>query len=477
MYQNGISILPGALPPDVSRGHPLLFYVCSASCMLIGGSSISAMHIFPLLASVLLLSGIYFTCLSFFGIKPAIASTVLVASQSMFFAQSSLLLPEIFLAALSIWTLYFFTKRNLWLTAATTTLALYTKESAICLAATICLLELIICFKNKSPLKIIIINLAILTLPLLAIALFFIAQHNRYGWWLFPEHVGYINFSPELYKGALRFSLELIFFDQWRIAFWSIANLLALVATVKNKKASILLLPLLFILCYMVIHEQYAFISRWLFYGAIIPGLYLLIHGMNKLSYTTQQQSIYLYSIVTFSIVYLVFTAGNFFTDRYLTIILVLSCIFLIALIQLLTNTTNSKWFTPIVLVLIAISITHLFFDTRPGDTRMGLADAVHSEEQLIRKVEELNIYTDSIAVPQHLIRQHLLLPLTGYRTTKNTFMHLASEIKPGTQYLIVNNMGLPEYYAQQITREACWKPIYTISIGESKGTIYTRTK
>src|SRR4051812_20266565 len=58
MVENGPSLMPGCIPDNCARGHPLLFhFLCSLWIKCFGSSNV-AVHSFALLTSVLLLIGI-----------------------------------------------------------------------------------------------------------------------------------------------------------------------------------------------------------------------------------------------------------------------------------------------------------------------------------------------------------------------------------------------------------------------------------
>jgi len=49
LFENGLSLFPGAVPFDISRGHPLFFHFMNAAAWHVFGNSITGSHIFPLL--------------------------------------------------------------------------------------------------------------------------------------------------------------------------------------------------------------------------------------------------------------------------------------------------------------------------------------------------------------------------------------------------------------------------------------------
>src|SRR5271170_3215814 len=55
MYLHGVSLMPTAIDPELSRGHPLFFHAIAAIWMHIFGNSHISMHSFALTISVLFL--------------------------------------------------------------------------------------------------------------------------------------------------------------------------------------------------------------------------------------------------------------------------------------------------------------------------------------------------------------------------------------------------------------------------------------
>ena len=59
MYLHGPGLMPNAIDPELSRGHPLLFHALAATWMKIFGTSHVSLHSFALLISILFLIFIY----------------------------------------------------------------------------------------------------------------------------------------------------------------------------------------------------------------------------------------------------------------------------------------------------------------------------------------------------------------------------------------------------------------------------------
>ena len=108
MATHGPSLLPGSIPSGYSRGHPLLFhFLCSVWIRCFGYSNV-AVHSFPLLVSVLCLIAIFEGCLRMFGGRVATVALLLVATQVIFFVQSSFVLPEVMVTMFTFLSLYYY---------------------------------------------------------------------------------------------------------------------------------------------------------------------------------------------------------------------------------------------------------------------------------------------------------------------------------------------------------------------------------
>ncbi len=203
LLDNTVSILPGDLPPDLSRGHPMLFVFLTSFWMNLFGETLIVGHLFMLLISVSLVIST-----SFIAFKLTKSKTVgLIAGTYLFFqvpfmAQSELILPEVMLALFIIWAFYFLLKEKMVWYALFASLALLTKETAIIVPA-IGVAYLLI--KNRS----VHIKSTLLAIsPYLTFAAFLCIQKIQNGWFLFPYHTGLIhweldyittNFSNALY--------------------------------------------------------------------------------------------------------------------------------------------------------------------------------------------------------------------------------------------------------------------------------------
>ncbi len=199
MYDRAVSLSPQAIPVDYSRGHPLLFHFLGVCWMNIFGPSLVSTHIFALSISVILLTSIYLFCTKIFSEKIALTAVLIILVQPMFLAQSGLILPEILLSLFMITALFSYINgyRILyWIAAAC---AIMTKETTIILFCSIPLYKIVLAVldkeKNYAPL---IKELLFIISPLFVWLLFLVWQKILLGWFFFPDHTGYIDFTPDV---------------------------------------------------------------------------------------------------------------------------------------------------------------------------------------------------------------------------------------------------------------------------------------
>ncbi|MEM6344619.1 MAG: glycosyltransferase family 39 protein [Bacteroidota bacterium] len=189
MVDEGIGLLPSALPPDLSRGHPLFFYFFFAAWTKIVGYSIVKIHFFALMVTL----GVAWTTW-WIGYKllheaaGAIAG-IAVLMMPFIFAQAHLILPEMLLGGLMLWGLYSFHQRKWWAYLIWGSLAVLTKESALVMVMACLTYSLL--FGAAERWKMSLISLS----PLIGFALFLIIQRFQNGWFFFPYHTGFISFD------------------------------------------------------------------------------------------------------------------------------------------------------------------------------------------------------------------------------------------------------------------------------------------
>jgi hypothetical protein len=229
MLDNGISILPSSVPAQMSFGHPLFLPFLLASIAKFGTYSIPLMRGAILLFSLLLAIGVFILARkNSSNYLSALVAVVVFLAQPIVFAQSTMILLEVLLTLLIVYTILFNTNNRHLLAAFTASLAVLTKETGIVLAIALLLHTFIDFYFNKDRKKLIRLSL-IYSVPILVFLGFLMLQKLTYGWFLNPANLGAtkLTFSSMIQK-TWDYPIEIVFLDQGRF-FLSIVLLIYLV--------------------------------------------------------------------------------------------------------------------------------------------------------------------------------------------------------------------------------------------------------
>lgn len=397
MEATKLGILPDALPPELSRGHPLLFHFLGAAWMTAFGTSTTVGHIFPLFLSVLLFVAVYlFGKKIFLSDKAGFTAAFVLALQPIFLAQSGLLLPEVMLALFSLITFYFYldNKRILYVLAGI--LTLFTKESGLTVIATLLLwtlLEALFSSDGKKWKKF-FVNSVIISLPLIPFIAYFVYQNMIQGWFFFPEHIGLIASTPEKILNQLERYAAYVFIYQGR-------NLLTFSTII-----ALLVVP---------------FSGRTLEQNESKAVLVLLLHCF----------------------VYLIFSSLNFYSDRYtMMLIPMLSLLFAFCI----NKAFDFNWVPWVVLVVVAGLQWQEINKRTNSDHNLGYADAIETHEKAIAYCEEKEL-KDKIFYGYFLMERYMENPYSGYVTEDDKFTDVSGVFNDKTEYAIFSNVEDKENY------------------------------
>ena len=246
MFDQGPGLLPSALPPELSRGHPLLFYFLFAATLSVTGYSLTKLHLIALACTWLLVGAVYRVVARLQGPAAGLLAGLLLLVQPCMYALSGLALPEILLSFFLLQALYTFAERRYGWYLLWADLALLTKESALVMITATFLWGLVM--EGKSRYQAVGLALA----PLIVYAAFLLVQKVQNGWFFFPYHLGLISFDLHELIPKLRLSTDFLWSFQARWT-WiiSLLGLLVGLAWVGRKQGKwpawrFLLLSLLF---------------------------------------------------------------------------------------------------------------------------------------------------------------------------------------------------------------------------------------
>jgi 4-amino-4-deoxy-L-arabinose transferase-like glycosyltransferase len=409
MAENGLAILPGDANPGLTRGHPLLFYFLSALWIKIFGSKLVVVHLFSLLFSCTLLLALYMVARDIFNETTALVATFLFALNTIFLAQSTQLLPEIMLALFTLLTFYAYVRKKWIPFAFFSVLLVMTKETGMVLAGTLfldkLLLEKLVFKDQKRSWPILTKELAILCIPFIAFASFMVLQKVHMGWFLFPEHMGMTISDPRVILERINSLFFRLLFQHGMIVFFLLA-IIGLIFLIYKKAIA-------------------GFPARALFFSGV------------------------------FIIFYIVFSAVNFFTTRYLLSLLP----FLIMcgswlIIQIFHNRLQTQR-----LVVVSLSLLfgyYAFIGYRSeADVSLQYKNTVLLQKQAVNFAEKMQWQEKSVYT-SFLMLFYLSDPNLGYLGDKTKpFTHLNNDPKSVYDiYLFCSNENDP--YCQIIKNDSC---------------------
>ena len=220
LLDHGWGLLPADMPPELSRGHPLLFYSLNAAVAEFAGFSPFTMHFTGLVIALVASWQIKQLAGKAFGEWAGLVAGLSWLAMPAVFVQTSLLLPEMLLtcfvlAALGAWWQGHTKAYLIW-----ASLAILTKESGLVLPAAV--FAYLLFQPKERSLKALTLALA----PWLSFVVFLVIQRVQNGWFLFPYHQSLISFSWPDISSKIVMSLSFLFVQQGR---WLLIGILVIV--------------------------------------------------------------------------------------------------------------------------------------------------------------------------------------------------------------------------------------------------------
>jgi 4-amino-4-deoxy-L-arabinose transferase-like glycosyltransferase len=474
MYDHGPSLMPNAINTDFSRGHPLLFYAAAAAWMKLFGISHIAQHCFGLFISCLTLIAVHETCLRLFNRRMAVIALLLVVTQLIFFVQSTLLLPEIMVALLALLSIYYYAQRKYMSTFLSLSALMLTKESGATIGLVLGIHALWSLPDKSTPVGQKLKNLLSVTGAGVVIVIFFLVQKKLNCWYLYPEHMSYINADWEMYKGKLRFCTEIIFRHQYRYIFFSFIALLSLRASVSRKDFRLALPLAVYILLFISSNEYMGYITRRLLLPFILTVIIYTFYQATRLQNNSKQQSNFILLSVFAFVTYVSFCCINFFTDRYLLTALIIALVISAYLADMFIDKLRSFVYPLTIVITLAIAAVSFTNSHGIGDVGLQMYKAMEVQQAVVDYMENNNLYEHNIAAPSSLNRVHLTQPYTGFLRSGKTFKSVNYTMEPTTEYLIIDNIE-PDTSIHKSQLEQQFTKAYSVAKGEAWAEIYKR--
>ena len=318
LHEHWPLILPNTIDPYITRGHPLLFHFLVSTWMKIFGDSLVVAKTFPLLLSVLTLITIYKFGEIFFSKRAGLLAATLLAVQSVFFTQSTLLLLEVQLTLFTLLTFFFYIKKRHSLYILFGSFAILTKETGITVIAAIGMWHLTnyLATIKSSKFKPFFIESLWIIAPVGVAFLYFLLQKILNGWFLFPIHVGFMSFDLKIILDKFEYGLYLTFSfqDKKLISIIAITALAIAVLfrslTLTNKQWQILHLMFWFLFLFNIFGAL-NFQSDRYYLPAIAIFLFIASTLVSRIAVKNSIWVIFSFAMIIPSFVYLRYAKGS----------------------------------------------------------------------------------------------------------------------------------------------------------------------
>lgn len=220
MCDNGISLMPSAVPASMSYGHPLLMHVVMAGIMKVFGSSPFIMHLSTLVFTYLLSLGVYLLVYELSKDRThGLFAFLILLAQPVVLALSTQVLLETFLTMHTVFSILFYIRRQYLLSVLFCVFGILTKETGLVLAIALfvhTVLGIISAADSEQKLK----RILIFSLPFAVFGGFLLLTKQSFGWYLNPVNVGKSKLeAASMLQKIWDYPLEFTFINQGRYVY------------------------------------------------------------------------------------------------------------------------------------------------------------------------------------------------------------------------------------------------------------------
>ena len=483
MYRNGISLIPGAINVESSRGHPMFFHATAATWMHIFGPSNFSLHCFALSISLLFLVTIYETGYRVYNSRVAAIALFLTATHVSFFVQSSFVLFEILVAFLCFLSIVLYTKEKYVLCTIALTALFLTKESGMIAGFVIGIDSLICLFKKELRLKTKLLKIMPVAVACMAIGLFFIVQKQKTGFYVLPLYSETIrnnwrDFWYQFHYGCISTN----FFQDYEDALFIALLIFTVAMIIKQRSRKSLFLLFAFVpatLGYLFFGDRASlfdpgFASQMAFGGFIVFYIVALLAYCNPAYYTSKTQTKLALMLGWFVLCFLLFSSAGYFIRRYLLACIVPTLFLLAVFLDMVVRGSYRVLIYPLLILIVASSFFAFRESTGWDDGSMAFIDALKMQLGTVEFLERSHFHDKHISAP-FLCQRHLRDTNTGFLAGADTFKYVVNEIEPNTDLIVLNNVETDENKRNQVLKDTSFQLLYKITNNEVWCEIYKR--
>ena len=389
MHDHALGLLPSDLPPELSRGHPLLLPFTFGALFRIFGATPLVAHVFMLAVSTGLVLSVFWIARWHWNATVALAAAALLLVQPLFLAQSTLLLPEVPLALACLWSMHAFSRKRYLLAGICTTLAIFLKETALVLDSVLWTMLFVEWLRSRPKLRSCLGSILALAVPALLFGAFLLIQKRQNGWYLYPLHEEHVNFGWNALKGGLFECVNCLLVEQGRLAL------------------------------------------------SVVVTLWLLLRVLGQRESERRFVRSLAWTFALFGIGIVVFSAGNVFMKRYLLCLLPpLAILSGRALFELVRD--QARVFLPAVVGLCLLSLGDVKSPSFNCAYDMSFRESVRLQQEATRYVED-TVGTDTPIFSNFPPIFGLEDPRYGYARKK--FRHFSDRYSSEAKYVLVSEL------------------------------------
>lgn len=373
MHETGPSLLPGALPLSISKGHPLFFFFLNSFWLKLFGSSVVSAHTLSLIISISTLLAIYFLVKRHVNLSAALLSISMLSVQSLYLAQATMVLPEMLITLFLILSFDFYLRKKYLLFAIWASMMVLTKETTIIFVLGFFIYHLFSSLAPGKSSRKYIFEVIFILIPIILYGGFLILHKIEFGSFFYDAHVSHIQLTKYDVVKKLRISWEMVY-------------------------------------------NRY---GRFIILYSLIPAITIVLLKHKKL-----QKLNILLLIILQTILFLAFSIFNFYTYRYMLCILALFLIFASIIIQQASLKYKIiNWL--VVCTLLAVPAYYSYSVRTNTDVDLGYVDAVKIHQQMVDYCEKRDWHEESISASFNLI-YYLTNPALGYLTSDKKFENVS---------------------------------------------------
>jgi hypothetical protein len=389
LHDHALGLLPSNLPPELSRGHPLLLPFTFGALFRIFGATPLVAHIFMLAVATGLVVSVFWIARWHWNATVALAAAALLLVQPLFLAQSTLLLPEVPLALACLWSMHAFSRKRYLLAGICTTLAIFLKETALVLDSVLWTMLFVEWLRSRPKLRSCLGSILALAVPALLFGAFLLIQKRQNGWYLYPLHEEHVNFGWNALKGGLFECVNCLLVEQGRLAL------------------------------------------------SVVVTLWLLLRVLGQRESERRFVRSLAWTFALFGIGIVVFSAGNVFMKRYLLCLLPpLAILSGRALFELVRD--QARVFLPAVVGLCLLSLGDVKSPSFNCAYDMSFRESVRLQQEATRYVED-TVGTDTPIFSNFPPIFGLEDPRYGYARKK--FRHFSDRYSSEAKYVLVSEL------------------------------------